>query len=217
LAGSIWLITSFYVHSSPKLNTSLSTGKLESAEHGQALSAQLQQLKDKSAPLPDICLQYRLLAIYYFASNNYEKSEDTLLDCLRFLKGQRAPMANYPATYNMLADFWLARADFANADILYKKAKSFCPDHSFVLAKTTNNLGLLYYLWGEATSSPSLRMERLTQSRTFYQTALAQLTGLKEEKVGKEELQFFHKYLMDNYQSCLEELTYTDPKIALLH
>ncbi len=218
VAGSIWLITSLYVSSNPALNPGLRARKPEDAQRAKLMLTQLQSLKNDKAPLTDICLQYRLLAIDYFAANDYDKAENTLFDCLGFLKAhsdRHSALNSYCLTYNMLADLWLARADFANAESFYHKAKECCAADSFLLAKTTNNLGVLYYLWGEATSDKETRSDRLSLAKTLFQAAIAQVKA-KPEGVDKADLEFFQDSLSSNYQSCLNELTYCDSAVASL-
>ncbi len=210
VAGTIWLITALYVNSSPNLNIKLHARKPETVAREQTLLSELGDLQNSHASIERICQQYRLLAIYYSSANNYEKAEDTLLECLKLLQNTsnaQTVNAMYSTTYNLLAQFWLNRGDFVNADVVYRKSQAYCPKNSLLSARNTNDTGVLYYLWSQATSDRELRRRRLSQSEDFFKSSFAQLEACNKE-VEKNDWKFMQSCLKSNYQQAIVEGNY---------
>jgi tetratricopeptide (TPR) repeat protein len=171
----------------------------------QRLIKHLADLKDAGIYNAELYRAQYDLAWHYWKEHQYKEAEPYLKDSLETANGLFGENSNQAyQTLSYLGAFYRDWTKFPEAEKYYKRLLDIDQHRQrrepLAVARDLNNLGVVYFLWGQSFPSMNRRFEKFRKSEVTYGDCLAALQNVPVGNAGAADLQ---KIAMQNYAALL--------------
>jgi len=213
ITAVIWLVTFLYLESAYPPELTAKPQDLVFVENSfkreQELLAQIEALRMNASSTSDLVSAHLALAEHYFSQDQKDLC-DNQIEAAKNLVDLSKPSLAACELFNGIGNIFELRADYVKACEAYFEADKHCPPDldlktRLQKARTLNNIGNLYLLWGQMLKEDALRKNNFTSAETYFKLALTEIKSNSDSAnsaTGKALL----KTICTNYKLCLEDL-----------
>ena len=171
--GAIWLAAYTYVHSASRVTETMPNAKMQAAVETRALLEQIAKTSS-SDPITLADLEHQT-GLAFLAARQYKEAEPHFQKWLQLTRKYATSTARVTQALSSVANFYRDWRNYGMASGLYLEAQALDTENMAVdpapLIRDWNNLGVLDFLWGQASADKHQRDEHFKLAKVWFSRA----------------------------------------------